>query len=121
MVGSLARTVALSGLLASALGRATHRLVDSQDLGPHAELQNRDASSADYHRNGPSAAILGLVLADNVTTDTVRNAFYDAKIVPDVLPSFDPTFLLEVNFTNPGLENSSVIVEPGALLTRNRA
>ncbi|KAL1719257.1 phosphatidylethanolamine-binding protein [Schizophyllum commune] len=120
MVGFLGRTVALFGLLASALGRATHRLVDPNDLVPHAELQNRDASSADHHRNGPSAAILGLVLAANVTTDTVRDAFYDAKIVPDVLPSFDPTFLLEVNFTNPGLENSSVIVEPGALLTRNQ-
>ncbi|TRM70370.1 phosphatidylethanolamine-binding protein [Schizophyllum amplum] len=93
-------TILLSCLLTIAAARGTHRLFDVDgDHKLHTALVTR---------------------ADKATTNSVREAFYAAKVVPDVLPSFDPTLLLNVNFTNSGLEDPSVTVEPGVLLTRNQ-
>ncbi|TRM70371.1 phosphatidylethanolamine-binding protein [Schizophyllum amplum] len=58
--------------------------------------------------------------AGTAATDWVRAAFYAAKIVPDILPSFEPTRMLKVNFTNPELDYPTVIIEPGVLLTHNQ-
>ncbi|TRM70409.1 phosphatidylethanolamine-binding protein [Schizophyllum amplum] len=46
--------------------------------------------------------------------DSVRDAFYDAKIVPDVLPSFDPTLEIYVEFLK------ASVIKPGAELSMNQ-
>ncbi|KAL1741406.1 phosphatidylethanolamine-binding protein [Schizophyllum fasciatum] len=122
----LLRAALLSCLaVAPALARGTHRLFDIHSGGPlsAADFPGRADLATSRHRDPApfnTAAILGLVRAANVTTDSVREAFYAAKIVPDVLPAFDPALLVGVNFTNPELANSSVLVEPGAVLTRDQ-
>ncbi|KAI0352989.1 PEBP-like protein [Trametes cingulata] len=69
-----------------------------------------------------SALAIFCVSAQNATNFTVADvaqAFNSAKIVPDVLPSFNPTALLNVVF----LDNTtgvSVNVTPGANLTREQ-
>ncbi|KAI0677394.1 phosphatidylethanolamine-binding protein [Trametes maxima] len=55
----------------------------------------------------------------NVTIASVAQAFSAAKIVPDVLPSFNPTALLGVVFTD-NTTGASVNVTPGANLTREQ-
>ncbi|KAI0722821.1 phosphatidylethanolamine-binding protein [Earliella scabrosa] len=55
----------------------------------------------------------------NVTIEDVTQAFTDAKIVPDVLPSFSPMGLLNVVFTD-NTTNTNVSVTPGMNLTREQ-
>ncbi|CAL1701183.1 unnamed protein product [Somion occarium] len=52
----------------------------------------------------------------NLTTSSVQEAFSNAKIVPDVLPSFQPTALLNVTFTDQAT-GALLSVSPGMNLT----
>ena len=68
-------------------------------------------------------AASGLPFSDRANKDgtsAIRQAFHDANIVPDVIPTFDPTLLLDVTFTNPDLQDPTVVVEPGQELTKDR-
>ncbi|KAL7282523.1 LOW QUALITY PROTEIN: hypothetical protein ACG7TL_003994 [Trametes sanguinea] len=55
----------------------------------------------------------------NFTVTDVEQAFQAAKIVPDVLPSFNPTGILNVVFLD-NTTGTSVNVTPGANLTREQ-
>ncbi|KAI0775962.1 phosphatidylethanolamine-binding protein [Trametes elegans] len=55
----------------------------------------------------------------NVTVSEVVQAFDSAKVVPDVLPSFNPTGLLSVVFLD-NTTGTSVSVTPGLNLTREQ-
>ncbi|KAI0832580.1 phosphatidylethanolamine-binding protein [Trametes gibbosa] len=55
----------------------------------------------------------------NFTVADVTQAFSSAKIVPDVLPAFNPTAILNVVFLD-NTTNVSVDVTPGANLTREQ-
>ncbi|KAI9056532.1 PEBP-like protein [Trametes sanguinea] len=55
----------------------------------------------------------------NFTVADVEQAFQAAKIVPDVLPSFNPTAILNVVFLD-NTTGTSVNVTPGANLTREQ-
>ncbi|KAI9000865.1 phosphatidylethanolamine-binding protein [Trametes punicea] len=55
----------------------------------------------------------------NFTVADVAQAFETAKIVPDVLPSFNPTAILNVVFTD-NTTGTTVTVTPGANLTREQ-
>ncbi|TFK94650.1 PEBP-like protein [Polyporus arcularius HHB13444] len=55
----------------------------------------------------------------NVTVADVEQAFTTAKIVPDVLPSFDPVGLLNVVFLD-NVTNTNISVTPGLNLTREQ-
>ncbi|KAJ3775485.1 phosphatidylethanolamine-binding protein [Lentinula raphanica] len=61
-----------------------------------------------------SGKVLGQFSNQNLTNTT--QAFSTAKIVPDVLSSFNPAALLGVEFTDPST-NQSVNVTPGFLLS----
>lgn len=56
---------------------------------------------------------------DAASLSTVKSAFETSKVVPDVIPSFDPTALLDVVFVDP-FTNDTVHVTPGMELTANR-
>ena len=56
---------------------------------------------------------------DAASLSTVKTAFETSKVVPDVIPSFDPTAILDVVFVDP-FTNDTVHVTPGMELTTNR-
>ncbi|KAI0750957.1 phosphatidylethanolamine-binding protein [Daedaleopsis nitida] len=69
-----------------------------------------------------AAIAVSCVLAQDATNTTipeVAQAFNDAKIVPDVLSSFNPAGLLTVIFTD-NTTNTNVSVTPGLNLTREQ-
>ncbi|KAI1796232.1 PEBP-like protein [Ganoderma leucocontextum] len=55
----------------------------------------------------------------NVTIDQVEQAFTAANIVPSVVPTFQPTGLLDVVFFD-NVTNSNTTVTPGLNLTREQ-
>ncbi|KAL1704318.1 phosphatidylethanolamine-binding protein [Schizophyllum commune] len=71
-------------------------------------------------------AASGSPLGDRATrankddTSAIRQAFHDANIVPDIISTFDPTLLLDVTFTNPDLQDPTVIVQPGQEVTKDQ-
>ncbi|KAL0957020.1 hypothetical protein HGRIS_003121 [Hohenbuehelia grisea] len=61
-------------------------------------------------------SIVQRTTAQEVTTDSVSDAFTQARVVPDVLRSFEPQGVLEVVFTDPSTSNQ-IRVTPGMNLT----
>jgi hypothetical protein len=59
-------------------------------------------------------------VAQNVTTSSVKQAFADAKLVPDVLSSFDPTAILNVVLDDSATKNRTLDISPGQNLTVER-
>lgn len=59
------------------------------------------------------------IYARKTTLSDVKQAFTDFDVVPDVLPSFYPTALLDVVFTDP-TTNQPLNVTPGLNLTMTR-
>ncbi|KAL1741405.1 phosphatidylethanolamine-binding protein [Schizophyllum fasciatum] len=59
---------------------------------------------------------------DAVTTDSVREAFVEAGIVPHVIPVFEPSMLLDVTFPDADAKSGdpSFIVEPGMSLSKDQ-
>jgi len=63
---------------------------------------------------------LGLALSQpDPTLANYTQAFSEAHVVPDVLASFNPTALLDVEFTDPTTKQS-IKVPPGVHLTTER-
>lgn len=46
------------------------------------------------------------------TLDQVKESFYEAKIVPDLLPTFNPTPLLYLTYESDSLKDSRIVL-PG--------
>jgi hypothetical protein len=57
--------------------------------------------------------------AQNLTISTVKQAFLESRIVPDVLSSFNPIALLHVVFQDP-TTNDSLVVTTGQNLNVDR-
>lgn len=55
------------------------------------------------------------------TLHSVKEAFIESGLVPDVLPSFDPVLLLDVTYTIPNTtDETKVVTPPGRNFTRPR-
>ncbi|KAJ8489459.1 hypothetical protein ONZ45_g13574 [Pleurotus djamor] len=63
------------------------------------------------------AALLDGSFAQEITTETVQRSFTQARIVPDVIPSFEPGGVFEVFFTEPG-SSTRIPVTLGMNLTK---
>ena len=54
------------------------------------------------------------------TTHSVKEAFIQAGLVPDVLSSFDPDLILDVTFTIPETGQQKAVTPPGRNFTMPR-
>ena len=66
-----------------------------------------------------SLLIAALVCAED-TPQSVKQAFIQAGIVPDVLTSFDPQLLLDVTYTIPETGETKAVTPPGRNFTMPR-
>ena len=54
------------------------------------------------------------------TPHSVKEAFIQSRLVPDVLASFDPKLLLDVTYTIPGTAQQKAVTPPGRNFTMPR-